>query len=111
MLGVRVEDKGDGGSTWKRENPAVLARERREAARTAAAARATKLEKQLQARQAVGANAHPSSFACPAIVSACMPSACEVVILFAGHQGSLVARHEEISSHILYPCSTGVCVT
>ncbi len=67
-LGVRVEDKGDGGSTWKREDPAVLARERREAARKAATARATKLEKQLQARQAVGVSTSPSSF--------CMPCDC-----------------------------------
>ena len=52
-LGVRVEDKADGGSTWKREDPAVLARERREAAARAASARAAKLSKQLQARQAV----------------------------------------------------------
>mmetsp|Transcript_15209 Transcript_15209/g.45867 ORF Transcript_15209/g.45867 Transcript_15209/m.45867 type:complete len:825 (+) Transcript_15209:225-2699(+) len=52
VLGVRVEDKGDGASTWKREDPAVLARERQQAAHTAAASRANKLDKQLQAKEA-----------------------------------------------------------
>lgn len=46
-LGIRVEDKSDGGSTWKREDPAVLAADRAEAAERATAARVKKLSNKL----------------------------------------------------------------
>lgn len=49
-LGIRVEDKADGGSTWKREDPATLAADRAEAVARALATRIKKLKNRLGAK-------------------------------------------------------------
>lgn len=46
-LGIRLEDKSDGGSVWKTEDPAVLRAEREEKAAAVAAAAAKKLKSKL----------------------------------------------------------------
>lgn len=48
-----MEDKADGGSTWKREDPATLAAERAEAEARAAAARHKKLSNRLTTKKQV----------------------------------------------------------
>ena len=48
-LGIRLEDKSDGGSVWKTEDPAVLRAEREEKAQAVAAAAAKKLKSKLDA--------------------------------------------------------------
>ena len=50
-LGVRLEDKADGSSVWKLEDPAVLAAERRDRAAAAAEAAAKMLRAGLEARR------------------------------------------------------------
>lgn len=48
-LGIRLEDKADGGSVWKTDDPAVLRAEREEKAAAAAAAAAKKMRARLDA--------------------------------------------------------------
>lgn len=48
-LGVRIEDKGDGTSLWKREEPAVLRRELQEKRDAEAAKKAAKAKKKIVA--------------------------------------------------------------
>jgi hypothetical protein len=54
-LGVRLEDKPDGSSVWKLEDPAVLRAELEERRRAAAEARGKKLRAQLDSKRKVGA--------------------------------------------------------
>jgi cysteinyl-tRNA synthetase len=53
-LGIRLEDRPDGGSVWKPEDPAVLRAEQEERRRGAAEARGKKLRAQLDAKRKVG---------------------------------------------------------
>ena len=52
-LGVRLEDRPGAPATWKREDPGVLAAERREAAAEKAKAEAAKVEKALAKQRGV----------------------------------------------------------
>lgn len=53
-LGVRLEDKPDGSSVWKADDPAVLRAEIEERRRTAAEARLRKLRSALESKRKVG---------------------------------------------------------
>ena len=53
-LGIRLEDRPDGSSVWKPEEPAVLRGEQEERRRVAAEARGKKLRSQLDAKRKVG---------------------------------------------------------
>lgn len=53
-LGIRLEDKPDGSSVWKPEDPAVLRAEQQERQRAAAEARSKKLRSQLDLKTKVG---------------------------------------------------------
>lgn len=50
-LGIRLEDKPDGSSVWKPEDPAVLREEQEERRRAAAEARGKKLRSQLDTKR------------------------------------------------------------